>query len=230
MHRDTVPLKVLPALNSNARPQNKGGVRQVLFPILICYIQKCIAHAHEYRWSMDSGFLLNLSRLSQIQYTNFLQIVICTKFSNPSPQYGHWYILFKKWMTAVMHLLIYHRYATPLLLCKHCSQEHPIAHFVLDWLFQTIFLLPHHFHGHTWQEYIDQYSPDQSMVNLQNSYCINPLHPKTSFHILHTPINQFSLLLTKRIHLTIKATKVHDNSLYSHDFNEWFSRIMVRRN
>ena len=32
---------------------------------------------------------INLSRLSQMQYTNFPQIVICTKFSNPSPQYGH---------------------------------------------------------------------------------------------------------------------------------------------
>ena len=41
------------------------------------------------------------------------------------------------------------------------------------------------------------------MINLQNSYCIDPLHPKTSFHILHTPLNQFSLLLTKRIHLIL---------------------------
>lgn len=89
MHWDTVSLKVLPALDSNARPQNKGGARQVLFPIFQSAVSKNALHMLMNTGEIWTAAFINLSRLSQIQYTNFLQIVMCTKFSDPSPQYGH---------------------------------------------------------------------------------------------------------------------------------------------
>lgn len=47
-----------------------------------------------------------------------------------------------------------------------------------------------------------------------------------SFCILYT----FPLMLTWRIHFTIKASYVGDHFLYSHDRNECFSNITVMRN
>ena len=51
-----------------------------------------------------------------------------------------------------------------------------------------------------------------------------------SIHILHTLLYKFLLVLTRRIYLKIKASCVGDHFLYSHDLNEWFSSITVRRN
>ena len=58
----------------------------------------------------------------------------------------------------------------------------------------------------------------------------NPLHPNISIYLLHTPLSLFLLVLTRRIHLKIKTSKVGDRFLYSLDLNEWFSCIIVRRN
>ena len=49
-------------------------------------------------------------------------------------------------------------------------------------------------------------------------------------YILHTPFYTFRLVLTRRICLFIKASWVGNHFLYSHDYNEWFSSITVRRN
>ena len=57
-----------------------------------------------------------------------------------------------------------------------------------------------------------------------------PLHPNISIYLLHTPLSLFLLVLTRRILLKIKASKVGDRFLYSLDLNEWFSCIIVRRN
>ena len=59
---------------------------------------------------------------------------------------------------------------------------------------------------------------------------IHPLHPNISIQILHTLLYIFLLVLTRRIYLKIKASCVGDHFLYSHDLNEWFSHITVRRN
>ena len=44
---------------------------------------------------------------------------------------------------------------------------------------------------------------------------VNPLHPKISMHILHTDHQTFSMLLTRRICLTIKRFFSCDHFLYS---------------
>ena len=49
---------------------------------------------------------------------------------------------------------------------------------------------------------------------------INPLHPNISIYTLHTLLNTFPLVLTRRICLTIKVSLVGDHFLYSHDLGE----------
>ena len=49
---------------------------------------------------------------------------------------------------------------------------------------------------------------------------INPLYLNISILILHTVLLTFPLLLTRRIHLTIKAYEVGDYFLYSQDVNK----------
>ena len=46
----------------------------------------------------------------------------------------------------------------------------------------------------------------------------------------HTLLSTFPLVLTRRISLAIKASWVGDHVLYSHDLNDQFSIITVRRN
>ena len=58
---------------------------------------------------------------------------------------------------------------------------------------------------------------------------VNPLHPDTSVHFLYTLLFTFTLVLTRRIHLTITASEVGDLFLYSHDLNVQFSSIILRR-
>ena len=53
-------------------------------------------------------------------------------------------------------------------------------------------------------------------------YCVmlSPLHPNISINIPHTLLYAFPLVLTRRICIMIKASKVGDHFLYSHDLNE----------
>ena len=49
---------------------------------------------------------------------------------------------------------------------------------------------------------------------------INPLHPNISIHILHSLLHTFTLVLTRRICVTIKTSLSGDHFLYSHGLNE----------
>ena len=49
---------------------------------------------------------------------------------------------------------------------------------------------------------------------------INPLHPNISIHILHSLLYTFTIVLTRRICLTIKASLSGDHFLYSHGLYE----------
>ena len=51
------------------------------------------------------------------------------------------------------------------------------------------------------------------------SWYVNLLHPSI-WSILHTLLYTFSLVLVRRICLTIKASYVGDHFLYSHDLSE----------
>ena len=57
----------------------------------------------------------------------------------------------------------------------------------------------------------------------------HPLHLSISIHIHYTLCYTFLLVLTRRICLLILAFWVGDHFLYSHDLNEWFNSIIVRR-
>ena len=78
----------------------------------------------------------------------------------------------------------------------------------------------------TWQNVISLFCIYDQMA----PRVIRPLHPNISIQILHTLLYIFLLVLTRRIYLKIKASCVGDHFLYSHDLNEWFSHITVRRN
>ena len=54
---------------------------------------------------------------------------------------------------------------------------------------------------------------DFTRLNERVSGGVNPLYPKTSIHILHTPLYVFPLKLTWRICLTIKASQDGNNFL-----------------
>ena len=56
-----------------------------------------------------------------------------------------------------------------------------------------------------------------------------PLHPNISIYILNTLLFTFPLVLTRRIHLTIKASVVDDHFLSAHDLKEGFSSFSVRQ-
>ena len=60
----------------------------------------------------------------------------------------------------------------------------------------------------------------------------NTLTSVISIHIFHTFLStlSFSLVLTRRICSTRKASEVGDHSLNSRDLNEWFRSFTVRRN
>ena len=68
------------------------------------------------------------------------------------------------------------------------------------------------------------------MIRQVLSTGFNPLHPNISIDILHTLFYTFPLVLIRRICLTIKVSQVGDHFLNSHNLNEWFSSIAVRRN
>ena len=59
---------------------------------------------------------------------------------------------------------------------------------------------------------------------------VKPSHPNISINILPTILHTIREVLTGKIHLTVKVSKVGDHFLYSHDLNETFSSITVRRN
>ena len=67
-------------------------------------------------------------------------------------------------------------------------------------------------------------------VHKCSEYLVNLLNSNISTHILHTVRFTFPLVRIRRICLTIKAAKVGDHFLYSHDVNEWFSSVTVGRN
>ena len=46
------------------------------------------------------------------------------------------------------------------------------------------------------------------------SWCLNPVHPNISIHILNTPLFTFPMSLTRRICLTIKAFNVGDHNSF----------------
>ena len=45
----------------------------------------------------------------------------------------------------------------------------------------------------------------QHVVDNKRNYCLNPLHPKISMHILHTVFYTFPKVLSRRFCLTIKS-------------------------
>ena len=59
---------------------------------------------------------------------------------------------------------------------------------------------------------------------------LNLSHRNISMHILHTVIYMSPNLLTKRTSLTIRASLVRDNLLYSQDLNVWLRGDIVGRN
>lgn len=59
---------------------------------------------------------------------------------------------------------------------------------------------------------------------------VKPSHLNISINILPTILHTIREVLTGKIHLTVKVSKVGDHFLYSHDLNETFSSITVRRN
>ena len=71
---------------------------------------------------------------------------------------------------------------------------------------------------------------DCNWVHKCSEYLVNLLNSNISIHILHTVRFTFPLVRIRRICFTIKAAKVCDHFLYSHDLNEWFSSVTVRRN
>ena len=44
------------------------------------------------------------------------------------------------------------------------------------------------------------------VVDNKRNYCLNPLHPKISMHILHTVFYTFPKVLSRRFCLTIKSS------------------------
>ena len=55
---------------------------------------------------------------------------------------------------------------------------------------------------------------------LGNLFTLKPIHLNISILILYTFLYTFPLILTRRIHLTIKTSEVGDHFLYSHSLNE----------
>ena len=62
-----------------------------------------------------------------------------------------------------------------------------------------------------------QMSQGEFLVNL---FTLVPIHLNISILILYTFLYTFPLILTRRIHLTIKTSEVGDHFLYSHSLNE----------
>ena len=56
-----------------------------------------------------------------------------------------------------------------------------------------------------------------TILHFCNYFSNNPLHPSISNQILQTLFYAFSLAMTRRICLTIKASQVSDHFAYSHD-------------
>ena len=59
----------------------------------------------------------------------------------------------------------------------------------------------------------------ESSEERSSSWYVNLLHPNI-WSILHALLYTFSLVLVRRICLTIKASYVGDHFLYSHDLSE----------
>ena len=55
---------------------------------------------------------------------------------------------------------------------------------------------------------------------LVNLFTLVPIHLDISILILYTFLYTFPLILTRRIHLTIKTSEVGDHFFYSHSLNE----------
>ena len=55
----------------------------------------------------------------------------------------------------------------------------------------------------------------------------NTSHHNISIHLLLTLLHTFLLALMRRIRLMIKASFIGHHYLYSHDFNEWFSILIM---
>ena len=55
----------------------------------------------------------------------------------------------------------------------------------------------------------------------------NTSHHNISIHLLLTLLHTFLLALMRRIRLMIKASFIGHHYLYSHDFNEWFSILLL---
>ena len=55
----------------------------------------------------------------------------------------------------------------------------------------------------------------------------NTSHHNISIHLLLTLFHTFLLALTRRIRLMIKASLIGHHYLYSRDFNEWFSILLL---
>ena len=60
----------------------------------------------------------------------------------------------------------------------------------------------------------------ESSEERSSSWYVNLLHPNICKHILRSLLYTFSLVLVRRICLTIKASYVGDHFLYSHDLSE----------
>ena len=70
----------------------------------------------------------------------------------------------------------------------------------------------------------------QHNETLHEKKTLNHLHPNISIYILSAFFHKFPFVLSRRIHLTIKAFQVGNYPSYPHDPNEWFSSSAVGRN
>ena len=64
----------------------------------------------------------------------------------------------------------------------------------------------------------------------KNLFCQNLVHGNFRIHIPHTLLWTYLKALMRRICPTIKASEIGDYFLYSHDLNDQFRSVTVRRN
>ena len=67
---------------------------------------------------------------------------------------------------------------------------------------------------------LSKVSQFQHNETLHEKKTINPLHPNISIYILCALFFKFPFILSRRIHLTIKASQVDNYPSYPHDLNE----------
>ena len=80
-------------------------------------------------------------------------------------------------------------------------------------------------------EAMERVRQESNHVSKNFTYIVlNSLYSNISIHILHILLYTFTLVLTRRICLTIKASNISDHFLNSHNLDEQLNSITVRRN